>query len=121
MLAESYISVYVSLDELMSIDIRPAGQLDPVADLPASLNPSLVYLASLSSGSRPTMRRALDLAAEVLTFRRCDHETCPWWQLRIGHTRALRAWLDQHLAYKTANKILSAVRGTLRAAWEMEQ
>lgn len=111
----------VNDDPLMDIDIRPDGQLDPVIDLPAAQSPARVYLASLSTGSQSTMRRALDLSAEVLTWRRCDHLTCPWWLLRKAHTNALRAWLAQNLHYRTGNKILSAVRGTLKAAWDMEQ
>lgn len=108
-------------DLLMDIDIRPDGRLEPVMELPAALNPARVYLASLSNGSQPTMRRSLDLSAEVLTHRRCDHHNCPWWLLRKAHTNALRAWLAQNLHYRTGNKVLSAVRGTLRAAWDMEQ
>jgi len=108
-------------DPLMEIDIRPDGRLEPVAELPAARNPARVYLASLSNGSQPTMRRSLDLSAGVLTHYRCDHQNCPWWLLRKAHTNALRAWLAQNVHYRTGNKVLSAVRGTLRAAWEMEQ
>lgn len=111
----------VAPDELMEIDIRPHGELAPVLDLPIALNPARVYLASLSNGSHSTMVSALNMAAAVLTFRRCDHQTCPWWLLRVGHTKALRAWLMQNRAAATGNKALSAVRGALRAAWEMEQ
>lgn len=108
-------------DPLMEIDIRPDGRLEPVVELPAARNPARVYLASLSNGSQPTMRRALDLSAGILTHYRCNHWNCPWWLLRKAHTNALRAWLAQNLNYRTGNKILSAVRGTLRAAWDMEQ
>lgn len=124
MIAESGLVVQ-TLDaydlEMLKIDIRPEGTLEPVLDLPAAMNPARVYLASLSGGSRGTMRHGLDMAAGVLTFYRCDHLTCPWWLLRIGHTKALRAWLADNTHFRTANKVLSAVRGTLRAAWEMEQ
>lgn len=108
-------------DPLMEIDIRPDGRLEPVIELPAARNPARVYLASLSNGSQPTMRRSLDLSAGILTHYRCDHLNCPWWLLRKAHTNALRAWLSQNLHYRTGNKVLSAVRGTLRAAWDMEQ
>lgn len=106
--------------ELMDIDIRPQQALVPVLDLPAAQNPARVYLAALSNGSHRTMLGALNLSAAVLTAGQCDHTTLPWWQLRKAHTNALRAWLSQNRSAATGNKTLSAVRGTLRAAWDME-
>jgi integrase len=106
--------------EQMEIDIRPQQALVPVLDLPAAQNPARVYLAALSNGSHRTMLGALNLSAAVLTAGQCDHTTLPWWQLRKAHTNALRAWLSQNRSAATGNKTLSAVRGTLRAAWDME-
>lgn len=114
------VNFYVSPAELMQIDIRPTDVLAPVRDLPASRNPARVYLASLANGSQPTMLGALNLSAYILSGGQCDHASCPWWLLRKAHTNALRAWLAQNRAYATGNKILAAVRGTLRAAWDME-
>jgi integrase len=111
----------VTLSELMDIDIRLQDALVPVLDIPASQNPARVYLASLSNGSHRTMVAALNLSAAVLSVGRCDHHTLPWWLLRKAHTNALRAWLMQHRSAATGNKVLSAVRGTLRAAWDLEQ
>lgn len=123
MIAEMVRSVHpefvVLSDELMNIDIRPQDALSPVVDLPAAQNPARIYLASLDQGSHRTMIGALDLAAGVLTGQRCDHRSLPWWLLRVGHTRALQAWLRQNRSAATGNKVLSATRGTLRAAWEM--
>ena len=110
----------VTPDELMNIDIRPQDALAPICDLPAAQNPARVYIASLSNGSHRTMVAALNLSAYVLSSGRCDHLTCPWWLLRKAHTNALRAWLAQNRSAATGNKILSAVRGTLKAAWDME-
>lgn len=121
MIADIALSINDPIRGIMEIDIRPDTRLEPIPDLPASRNPARIYLASLAAGSQPTMRRALDLSAGVLTFDRCDHESLPWWLLRKAHTNALRAWLTQNLSYRTGNKILSAVRGALRAAWDMEQ
>lgn len=99
--------------------------------LPMSLSPSLsgtadqhparVYLASLSPGSRPAMRGSLQVMAELLTGGKCTWETMPWQQLRVQHTQALRAELADRYAPATANKMLAAVRGVLRAAWELGQ
>lgn len=119
--ATTHQSFVLSADELMDIDIRPQDALTPVLDLPASQNPARVYLASLSTGSHRTMLGALNLSAAVLSLGRCDHYTLPWWLLRKAHTNALRAWLLQNRSAATGNKVLSAVRGTLRAAWDLDQ
>ena len=108
-------------DEIMNIDIRPQDALAPVSNVVASLNPARVYLASLANGSHRTMLGALNLSAAVLSLGRCDHHTLPWWLLRKAHTNALRAWLQQNRSAATGNKVLSAVRGTLRAAWDLDQ
>jgi len=104
---------------MLDIDIRPQDQLAPVA-IHASHNPAAVYVAALAEGSRRTMIGALDLSARVLTRGVCDAATLPWWQVRKIHTNALRGWLISHRQPATTNKTLSAVRGTLRAAWDME-
>ena len=44
---------------------------------------------------------------------------CPWHALRHSHVAALRAKLAERYAPAAANKALSAVRGTLRAAWRL--
>ncbi|HFQ93278.1 MAG TPA: integrase [Anaerolineae bacterium] len=86
----------------------------------ADQNPAAVYLASLSPGSRPVMRGALDVVAQIITGD--DNATCsdiPWHELRYQHTAAIRAQLAARYAHSTANKILSALRGTLKAAWQL--
>ena len=66
------------------------------------------------------MRGALHLAAGLLSVGRCDHLSMPWELVRAPHVRALRAWLLENRAASTGNKVLSAVRGALKAAWDME-
>ncbi|OQA43740.1 MAG: Tyrosine recombinase XerC [Chloroflexi bacterium ADurb.Bin325] len=95
--------------------------LGPVVGLPSDRNPALVYLAGLAPGARRTMRQALDSLAAQLTGGACDAETCPWAALRFQHTAALRATLIDRYAPATANKMLSALRGTLRAAQRLGQ
>lgn len=113
---------------------RPAGALLPVAlpdgaQLPvwsapqthaAERHPALVYLASLAPGSRRTMRQSLDVVAALLTGGRADHQTLPWPLLRYQHTSAVRAALAEQYKPATANKVLAALRGTLKAAWRLE-
>lgn len=82
-------------------------------------HPALVYLASLSPGSRRTMRGALDVMAALLTSGRCDGLALDWSQIRFQHGAALRAVLAERYAPATANKMLAAWRGTLKAAWRL--
>lgn len=99
-------------------------ELVPALDhnkLPVDQQPARVYLASLSPGSRPAMRGSLQVVAELLTGGRCSWETMAWHLLRVQHTQALRSQLADRYASSTANKMLAALRGTLRTAWELGQ
>ena len=104
---------------MSDISHTSATELAPVTSIPNQENPSLVYLASLSPGSRRTMRQALDAMAALLTSGRCDHRTLPWGMLRFQHTQALRAILLENYAAATANKMLSALRQTIKMAWSL--
>lgn len=84
-----------------------------------SSNPAAVYLAGLANGSRRTMQAALDALAGTLGD--FDALSCPWSQLRFQHTAALRSQLAERYAAATANKMLSALRGVLKAAWRLGQ
>jgi integrase len=92
----------------------------PRAPRPALLtaSPVQVYLSELSPGSRRTMQFALKTAALFLAGTE-DVERFPWHRLRVEQVAALRADLAGRLAPNTANKILSAVRGVLKASWRM--
>lgn len=94
--------------------------LAPSTSIPANQHPALVYLASLGQGSRRTMRQALDTIADILTMGRCDHVTLPWGALRFQHTQAVRAALQEKYSAATANKILAALKQTLKFAWQLE-
>lgn len=100
--------------------IEPAT-LALVEVLPADENPAAVYLASLSLGSRRSMRTALDLIAALLTSGRCDMSTLYWGALRFQHTAAIRAALAERYAPTSANHRLAALRGVLKAAWNLGQ
>ncbi len=84
-----------------------------------SENPAVVYLAGLSEGSRRTMREALERIAEALSEGRCDLFSLPWVQLRFPHTAALKGQLATQYRPATVNKMLSALRGTLKTAWKL--
>lgn len=83
-------------------------------------HPAAVYLAGLSTGSRRTMRGALDTIAQIITGD--DQATLlnvPWHRLRFQHTQAVRSVLTERYTHSTANRMLSALRGVLKAAWKL--
>jgi len=93
-------------------------ELMAIEQLPADRHPAAAYIASLAPGSRRAMVHALDVAARLLTSGRGDRMGLAWWRLRRPHLEALRANLGASYAVATANKVLSAVRGVLRHAWQ---
>ena len=106
------------------LDHTQKGALVPIARTrPADENPALVYVASLTTGDgRRTMRQALEKIAQILSGGRVGATETDWSALRFQHTQAIRTALVE-AGYKpaTINKALSALRGTLRAAWQMGQ
>jgi site-specific recombinase XerD len=83
-------------------------------------NPAAVYLAGLAPGSRRTMREALDTIADLVSAGRCpDCLSLDWSSLRYAHTAGIRAILAARYSAATVNKMLSALRGTLKAAWRL--
>ena len=90
------------------------------AATPAPHHPATVYIASLSARSRRVMFNGLVIAANLLTNNALTPYDLPWHQLRHAHTAALRAALIDTYSPSTANRVLSAVRGVLQAAWRLE-
>jgi len=103
----------------LALPYKHLPDLDDQEALPADRHPAKVYLASLAPGSRRTMRGALDVVAGLLTSGRRTAETLPWHQLRYQHTTAIRTVLMERYAPGTANKMLAALRGVLKAAWRL--
>ena len=88
---------------------------------PASQNPARVYLASLESDtSKRTMTQALNAIADIAAPG-SNLDTFPWGALRFEHTQAIRARLAATQNAATANKLLSALRQTLKRAWRLGQ
>ena len=68
------------------------------------------------------MRQALSVIAAICLPGSDEvptPEDFPWWHLRAEHTKAVRAQLSGRYRFSTANKMLSALRGVLREAWEL--
>jgi site-specific recombinase XerD len=96
-----------------------AGSFALALSLPPDQHPAAVYLARLAPGSRRTMLDALNIVAGLLTSGRCTAETLDWGRVRYPHAAAVRAALaDKHSA-AYANKILAALKGTLKEAWRL--
>jgi len=97
-----------------------AGDAITVDVVQVDEHPAAVYLAGLSASSRRTMSDALNTIAQIITD---DDQTTlldiPWQQLRFQHTQAVRSVLTEQYAHSTANRMLSALRGTLKAAWKL--
>lgn len=97
-------------------------ELATTAGQPLDQNPAAVYLASLGSAeSRRTMRTALDKMAAILSGGRANCLSLNWAAVRYQHAAAIRARLAEQYAPKSANKMLAALRGTLKAAWLLGQ
>ncbi len=86
---------------------------------PLTRHPAIVYLASLSEGSRRTMFQALETIARLLSDGELDIFSLDWGALRYQHTAAVRAALAERYSPATANKMLSALRQVLRQAWKL--
>ncbi|MGD2164367.1 MAG: site-specific integrase [Anaerolineae bacterium] len=96
--------------------------------LPPDRNPAAVYLATLSEGSRRTMRGALNRVARLLGLepveiqgRKVTCHYCRWAGLRSDHVARIRSRLLEEYAPATVNKHLSAIRSTLKAAYRLSQ
>lgn len=82
-------------------------------------HPVAVYIASLAPGSRRTMRAGLDTIAHLLTNGELDALALDWSMLRFQHTTAIRSKLAEQYSATTASKMLSALRGVLKACWRL--
>jgi site-specific recombinase XerD len=66
------------------------------------------------------MKSGLMKIAELID-KRATQWTLPWHQLRFQHTQALRSALISSYGERTVNRMLSALRGVLKAAWQLGQ
>jgi len=103
--------------------------LQALGTTPLDKNPAVVYLSSLSEGSRPTMRTALNTMAAMLGVAEhrdpCGSDVryldVSWSALRYQHTSAMCAQLQARYAPATATKLLAALRRVLREARRLGQ
>lgn len=86
--------------------------------VPLDRHPVAVYLAGLAVGSRRTQTAALRIIAMVVAAAATE-VTLPWYCLDYAHTSAIRAKLTERFALATANRMLAAMRGVLKAAFKL--
>ncbi len=113
------------------------GSVPATGSIPPDAHPAEKYLAHLPSPqSRRTMRTALNdiaLLHGVRPVTRFDRDqygrekkhdvtylACDWTSLTARHVAAIRSSLIKLYKPSSVNKILSALRGVLEAAYEME-
>lgn len=87
--------------------------------LPRDRHPVSVYLASLSEGSRRTIRASLENIARLVSQGEADALALAWHGLRYQHTAFIRSQLSGAYAPATANKMLSALRGVLKECFRL--
>ena len=95
----------------MESDVSRSGKI-----LRATTNPAVIYLADLAKKGRFAIRGSLDAVAQRLGY--VDAKAAPWHEMKAEHVAALRSWLSGTFEPATANRYFSALKGTLRVAWQ---
>ena len=104
---------------LIVLEPQSSTALSVIASQASDTHPALVYLARLAPGSRRTMSEALTVIAGKVSGGRSTLWTLAWHELRYQHTAALRSLLAEQYAPATVNKMLAALRGTLKECWRL--
>jgi site-specific recombinase XerD len=105
-----FVSYPVVTGEAALVPVAEHGRLDR--------HPAAVYLASLSPGSRRTMRGALRTIAMILSGV-SDELRIPWQLVDYAHATLVRTKLAERLAPATTNRVLAALKGTLKCAFKL--
>lgn len=103
----------------LAVTTTGPGALQVASGRPLDENPAAVYLAGQKA--RRAQRAALDTIAAILSGGQADALTLDWSKVRFQHAAAIRAKLAERYAPATVNRHLSALRGTLEAAWKLGQ
>jgi len=103
------------------ITVINSGALTEVVERPLDQNPAAVYLGSLQPTGRRGAKRALDLVAGILSNGAVGCFEINWGAVRFQHAAAIRARMADHYSPATTNHALSALRGVVKAAWQLGQ
>ncbi len=99
--------------------VRDEKALLVAGPLPLRANPVSAYLAGLAESSRRPMRTNLETIARLVSGGRVSAMDLAWWDLRYEHTSLVRSTLAASYAPATANLMLSAMRGVLKACFRL--
>jgi site-specific recombinase XerD len=102
------------------IEIKINDNLLKNIDIPLDRNPAAVYLSTLKPTGRRGAKQALELISGILTNGTMDMMSLKWQDLRFQHTSAVRSKLAESYKPATVNHALSALRGVLRASWQLQ-
>ncbi len=105
----------------MALDlIKPTKQAITRRGGDLANHPAAAYLASLGNGSRRPQRQALNAITNILTSGALsDCMLMDWSAVQYTHAAIVRNRLAEVYAPATANRMLAALRGVLRAAWRL--
>lgn len=114
------------MQELITVDNRKLTAIQPRR---FDQNAAAVYLAGLTESSRRPMLGALGVIAELLAGVEATGKrqrevlalATDWGALRFQHTALIRSQLAAKYKPATANRLLVALRGVLKAAWKLGQ
>jgi site-specific recombinase XerD len=114
-----------NLPALREREATIAAPLFLLQNRPLHLQPARVYIESLARGdSQRTMQSALYALVQMMlpdqTISIDAIYAFPWEALRFEYTTVLRARLADRYQPATANKHIAALRGVLKAAWQLE-
>jgi site-specific recombinase XerD len=104
--------------KIYGVTMNKQSELMLSQPLPLDRNAAAVYIATLAPTGRRTQAQALRVIASIFD---ADIYSLNWGALRYEHTSAIRARLAQSYSPATANKILSALRRTLKQSWLLGQ
>ena len=96
---------------------EPNPWVDPARSVGGS--PAAAYLETVSTGSRRTVQQSMASLASMVAGVDTDPMKLRWEKLSRADTVGLRSELKEKFAPATANKMLSVLRGVLRAARDM--
>ena len=117
-------------NEIVPVDEQAVALLGHVA-APYE-RPVTMYLGTVSAGSRMTLLASLNTAARLLGTERRDQLVvdrrapldvtafwCPWPELDYETLVTLRRQMEERYTFTSTNKVLSAIRGVLKACWHL--
>jgi site-specific recombinase XerD len=103
-----------------ALAILKTGDISPNKKVRLDENPAAVYLAKLSKNGRRVQADALNVVANLL-LPEADYLSFPWHKLEYQHVQAVRTFLQEEYSISSINRMLSAVRETVKQAWLLKQ